>query len=57
MAYMIQMVMSDQNGRKGICGKTMLMKDLLQTPQTDTCINKDSPFISPEIVAVSATAA
>jgi hypothetical protein len=57
MADMIEMIVSDQNSREGVHIHIILLKNLLQTTQADSCINQDSPSISPEIVAVSATAA
>ena len=54
MTDVVQMVMSDKNGRERVKSKIMLLKRLLQTAQAHAGIYYDAIFLIPKKITVTA---
>ena len=57
MTYVVKMVVSHKNGRKGIHVQTVFNESLLKSSEAYSGIDQYPAFISAEIVTVAATSA
>jgi hypothetical protein len=55
--YMVGMVMRNQDSIYAVDADTLVMKEFLYIPNTDSCINKHGIIILSKVIAVSAASA